>query len=738
MTSGAGQADPAVAELWRLARRCGVKPAYTDNMGRRIRAAPDVLLAALRAWGIDIDRPDQAAEADRRIEAEAAANPVEPVTVLWQGAPPEVVVRRPVEHRDRAIELTLTQEHGPSRAWRVGGDEVQIGVSMETTVGRIEHVRVALPDDLPIGRHTLTIEVAGRCADTTLLVAPPQCRGGPDESPWRRWAAFLPLYALVSERSHGIGDLTDLHRLSRWVGRQGGGLLGTLPLLALFLDEPFDPSPYSPISRMFFNELYLDPEATPELAASAEARELIASSAYQREAAERRADRWTNYQRINALKRPVLSALAEALCSDRSQRLAVLDADRADDPLLDAYARFRAVTERRGVTWQQWPADLEQRARDNRLEPERDYDSAVYRYHLAAQWLLREQLAGEGGVGTDQHDAALYLDLPVGVNPGGFDAWWFADAFAGNVSAGAPPDDFFSGGQDWGFAPIHPQRSRADGHAGFAAAIAAHLRYCGALRIDHVMWLHRMYWIPHGVDAGDGLYVRYPSEELYAVLCIESHRHRAAIVGENLGTVPSAVNRTMQRRGVRPLYVGQFSFTDRDDDILREPDRGAVASLNTHDVPTFAAFWRGDDIDQRVELELMTEQQADEERLSRDALRRRVASYLASRGRSVDPDSFADDSIRSALSGLHERLAESRADLVLINLEDCWLERQPQNTPGTTGGHNWRRRAAYRLEEIEQGRVTGEPLDCVRAARGDGPHPSPASHRNLDVSETMP
>ncbi len=712
-----GAAHRSVADLWRLAGKCGIKPAYTNNMGERVRATPEALLAGLQAWGVEIDRVEQAAELIRQVDADTAGHLIEPVTVSWQGRPARADLWRATEHRDRPVELSLAHEDGGMRTWQVDADELSRTPDGETLDGHFEHVVLPLPDDLPIGRHTLHVDHAGRHGRTILLVAPPRCWSGPGESLWQTWGAFLPLYALTSERSDGIGDLTDLHRLTQWVGGQGGGFVGTLPLLALFLDEPFEPSPYSPVSRMFFNELYLDPDATAELAASPEARRYRTSREYRDEAKALRSDRWIDYRRVNALKRPLIGSLAETLCSGQSNRLDALRAEVDRDPLLGAYARFRAVTERRGMTWQRWPADLEQRARNDQLRPGADYDPLIYRYHLAAQWLLREQLLGADGR-TDAAEAALYLDLPVGVNPGGFDAWWFAEAFAGRVSAGAPPDAFFSGGQNWGFTPIHPQRSRLDGHAGFAAAIAAHLRYCGALRIDHVMWLHRMFWIPDGLDASDGMYVRYPSEELYAILCIESHRHRAAIVGENLGTVPPVVNRSLKRRGIRSLYVGQFSFTDREDEVLTAPGSDAVASLNTHDVPPFAAFWRGDDIEQRVKLDLLDEEEADAESIDRAALRRRVASYLMQKGWSIDPDALDDESVRTALCGLHEHLAQSPADLVLVNLEDCWLERESQNMPGTTGLHNWRRRAAYCLEEIERG-AAGKPLEAVRRVRHD-------------------
>jgi len=201
-----------------------------------------------------------------------------------------------------------------------------------------------------------------------------------------------------------------------------------------------------------------------------------------------------------------------------------------------------------------------------------------------------------------------------------------------------------------------------------------------------------LFWVPRGMSPRDGVYVRYPADELYAILCIESHRHQAEIVGENLGTVPDVVDRTMARHGISPLYVAQFAWTGQRSCPLDPPPPGAVASINTHDVPMFAAFWNGDDIQQRIEMDLLSPDQAEDEREARDKFRRSI--------RESTEHHSTDEEIFAALLALLRHLAHSDAGLVLLNLEDLWLERRPQNVPGTSNDQNWRRKVRYSLQQI--------------------------------------
>ena len=317
----------------------------------------------------------------------------------------------------------------------------------------------------------------------------------------------------------------------------------------------------------------------------------------------------------------------------------------------------------------------------------------------------------------------LYLDLPLGTSYDGYDVWRRRDLFALQASAGAPPDDFFTKGQDWGFPPLHPERIREDGHAYFRACFANQLRYAGILRIDHVMGLHRLFWIPNGAGPPEGTYVRYPAEELYAILCLESHRHRARIVGEDLGTVPPYVRPTMARHGLRRMYVVQYELTPARRQALGKIPKASVACVNTHDMPPFAAFLDALDVDDRVSLGLLDGEEARREKIARQELARALTDFLRKRGRL--PWTGGDPGGEALLRACLHHLAASAAETVIVNLEDLWLERAPQNTPGTSAERpNWRRRCRA-IPSRSSARLPGvdralREIDRIR--KGGDPH----------------
>jgi 4-alpha-glucanotransferase len=286
--------------------------------------------------------------------------------------------------------------------------------------------------------------------------------------------------------------------------------------------------------------------------------------------------------------------------------------------------------------------------------------------------------------------AGLYLDFPLGVNPGGFDAQKYAHVFAKGVSVGAPPDPFFTKGQNWGFPPFDPDAIREDRYQYFRAAIRHHVSHAGILRIDHVMGLHRLFWIPEGHDAKDGLYVKYNADELYAILTLESQRHGCTIVGEDLGTVPPEVPKKMKRHGLRQMYVVQYEVKPNPKP-LSDPPVQSIASINTHDMPTFGGWWTGKDIGDRVEQGLLGDVGARRERETREEMRRALVQSLV--------EGPTNDSQR-VLEALLTWLASSEAEIVLINIEDLWRELEPQNVPGVPE-RSWKHKFRMGLEEAQ-------------------------------------
>lgn len=455
---------------------------------------------------------------------------------------------------------------------------------------------------LPFGYHTLD-------GETLLIHAPRKAF----EPAGKTWGVFLPLYAVPPDG----GDLGDLQAYYDWVRELGGGVVATLPLLAAFDDEP---SPYSPVSRLFWNERYLELEQLPEY----------------------RGDRDLHAMASRFVPDPDFEKFAEGARE---------------------YARFRGDEQ----------------------------------YHLYVQYRMSQQMERLSRKG-------LYLDFPLGVNARGYDVWKYREVFAKGVSVGAPPDAFFTKGQNWGFPPFHPEAIRAQKYEYVRAAIAHHAKHAGILRLDHVMGLHRLFWIPDGMEAKDGVYVRYNDEELYAIVTLESNRHRCAIVGEDLGTVPEYVPKAMQRHGLRRMYVAQYEARP-ERPPLPEPPRTSVASVNTHDMPTFAAFWSGKDIDDRIEQGLLGEDDAKKERATRAKIRERITRHVGE-----------GDSLENVL----KMLAESDAEVVLVNLEDLWGETEPQNVPGVPE-KSWKQKFRLSLEQARRDervrRILGEVAHCRMSSR---------------------
>jgi 4-alpha-glucanotransferase len=415
-----------------------------------------------------------------------------------------------------------------------------------------------------------------------------------------------------------------------------------------------------------------------------------------------------------AARRRVLEDLSRTFFAEGStQRRRAYAAFLRANKGVETYADFRAVTERQRKGWRAWPARLR-----NGTIRSGDYDPAARNYHLYAQWIVQEQLQGLAER-ANARGQFLYLDLPLGLNGAGYDIWRHRNLFLENVDGGAPPDPVFTQGQNWGFPPMNPEAMRQDRYRYFIAYVRNHLRFARLLRIDHVMGVHRLYCIPSGLGGENGVYLKYPAEELWAILALESHRHKAGIVGENLGTVPPAVNTAMAKHHIRGMYVIQYEIMEKPDDpALKPPPERCVAGLNTHDMPPFRAFLDGADIEDRLDLGFLDTKAARSERQQRGKMKRALAAVV-DRGAGRRP---GGQPVPPGMGATYLRvlrfLARSRANIVLVNVEDLWQETRPQNVPATSAERpNWRRRVRPSLEQIRRMAGLAEVLSDVFAER---------------------
>jgi 4-alpha-glucanotransferase len=510
---------------------------------------------------------------------------------------------------------------------------------------------------LPIGYHTL---VADDGSVRDLIVSPRRCH----EAPGRAWGWAVQLYAARSRASWGIGELADLARLGEWASRSGAGFLLVNPLHAVALAPPQEPSPYFPSSRRFGNPIYLRVEDVPgaeqvDVGPAAQAgRDLNASPRIDRDAVWR-------------IKRPVLEAIFATVRPDEQ-----FERWRAEqgDPL-EQFATWCALADEYGPRWREWPAAL-RRPGTKEVAQFAQAAAGAVDFHAWLQW----QLACQQAAASDR--LSVVQDLPIGFDPHGADAWAWQDLIAFDATVGAPPDPFNLQGQNWGLPPFVPWRLRQAGYRPFIDSIRATIATGGGLRIDHVMGLFRLWWIPTDAPATEGGYVRYPAEDLLDIVALESARAKAVVVGEDLGTVEAGVREAMQAAGLLSYRLLWFE----DERPARWPEP-AMAAVTTHDLPTVAGLWTGADLrDQAVCGVLAAEE--DTERL-RDKL-------AATAG--LAPDAPVED----AVEGAYRALAEAPSRLLTATLEDALAVDTRPNMPGTTDRPNWSVALPVPIEELDR------------------------------------
>jgi len=689
--------------LRELAKAAGIDPEYQGWTGEPVASSDAALVAMLRALapdlGIAFAGPDDAPAAIAALDRARWAEIVPPVVIGWDG---ELIVPFSVPAElDEHWEVEVTTAEG--RTIRAHGRLFELPAEHHAWPGGVVHcVRCArIWLDRELGYHTVQWQMARARGEAFAIAAPRQAFGGPGAGP-KRWGVFAPIYGLASPASGQAGDLGNLRRLFAQVARRGGRYVATLPILAASLDEPCEFSPYAPASRMFWNELYLDLAAlAAELGVAPPAAPPIVAGAL------------IDYRAHYHWRRQALDPMAERLFATRGDEI---DAWAAEAGVYD-YAAFRAFGETTHQAWRNWPArwrDAEQVIASRGDAIALGADAARVTTHAVAQWAMQHQLRqlAAGPV-------SLYLDLPVGVNSDAYEVWRHRRLFLTDLSAGAPPDALFLGGQDWGLPPVSPIAQRRDHYRYFIRCVRHHMRVSGMLRIDHVMGLFRLYCVPIGRPATDGVYLRYPADELLAILALESSRARCALVGEDLGTVPDQVRPAMARHGLFRLHVGQWHLPAEPGLAPSPSPAESVASLNTHDTATFAGWWRGTDIDDRRDLGLITDVQDTQERIARDRARTALLAFT----KPEISDGVLTDVERAMIAATAD-LAAGPAEVMLVALDDLALDPVPHNVPGTTFQRpNWQRRVEGWSDALDEDRASSAAAAAIAAVVAVRPAP---------------
>lgn len=620
-------------------------------------------------WGIDLNYEDALGEwretPESTIAAILRAMGADPSAL----APPEddsIIIARQGEQRLLPAAATLTLETGET-------------VSCEER----------LPADLPTGYHRLQVDgSAGRASKPVRLIVTPGTCWLPESLETWGWA--VQLYAARSRDSWGIGDFADLDRLAAWSGTQlGAGMLLVNPLSAATPITPQQESPYYPTSRRFFNPLWLHIPWIP----GAGAEEIPQLKELAKTACDLNSRRLIERDKIFKLKMQALDLLWLGFAGDPA--FDSYCAEQGD--ALDGFAVFCALAEHHKSGWHNWPAEYRHPDSPAVAEFARAHDARV-RFHKWLQWLLDRQLARCAG------RLALMQDLPIGVDPDGADAWAWQDYLATGIGVGAPPDEFNTQGQDWGLPPFVPWKLRASGYEPFIQTIRAAFRNCGGLRIDHVMGLFRLFWVPNGVSAAEGAYVRYNADEMLAIVALESERARAYVVGEDLGTVEKGAREKLAEHCILSYRLLWF-----EKDAPETYPREALSAITTHDLPTVAGLWTGSDLQKQHDLGLKPNEESTAEILDR---------LKTSTG--ID----SDEPIEEVVASAYELLSRAPSRILTAALDDALCVEERPNVPATMSDKNpnWSLALPLPIEDLMAAELPKRIAEALRR-KGTGLDP---------------
>lgn len=687
---------PALREL---ASYCGILPSFTDWRGVRREATDEAQVRILAAMRIDAGTEDGASRALQELRAREDAAPG--VAIL---RPSDAIIEGQLPRSDRIAEgrypceMSLRDPRG-----EIGRVRTQVRIERSTA-------RVAVPTDLAVSPGYYDAEVRIEVAATHtevrwFVLAPPLVcpsvaqRCGHE----RALGVMVNLYALRSSANWGIGDLSDVARVSRRLADCGARFVGLSPLHAT-TNRGHGTSPYCPASRLFFNWIYLDVDAVPELTASAEARATLESAEVRASLASWRSADQVDHTGIAELKRRVLWQVYREFCRlavTSQRRLAYEEYLRRKGEDLDAHAAYEALAETLSAVteeepdWRRWPPAYRDRTSVQTREFLRANSEKVDFY----RWLQFEfdrQLCVSG----DGLALGLFCDLAVGTAAGGAEVWANPAAFAAGVELGAPPDDYSDEGQCWGVVPLLPRFLRTTRYRHLRRLLSANFQHAGALRIDHAMGMVRQFWVPEGGSAVDGAYVAFPAEEMFAVLAIESVRAGAVVVAEDLGTVPEGFRENLVRRGC--LRTQLVYFEREGSGEFRPPAAYAaesLATINNHDLPPLLGYWSGVDLRLRAAADALDANVTLDDALAqREEAKAALMRRLEADGAPIEGPSLGLALCRAGAL----MLAASPARAVAVSLDDLGEEELPVNVPGLLSSDVplWTRRMQAGAEQI--------------------------------------
>ncbi|MGH9609079.1 MAG: 4-alpha-glucanotransferase [Bryobacteraceae bacterium] len=697
----------------RAAAECGVERGYWDIFHQRHEASAEVLRRILETLGMDVSSWEAVEQSRKeRFRREYIAFPQ---TVVIGESEKWAPLTTP-EGASGSIRYELVLESGQAVGGEIDLDQLprEREVHME---GRCFVTRrLLLPAETPLGYHKLKIGIDGRAAGECYLIVCPDRAYLPEQLTNGRAAGFnLSLYGVRSSRNWGCGDFTDLHPLIDWAQETGFAFIGLNPLHVLHNRVPYNTSPYLPLSIFYKNPIYLDIEEIAEFRASTCAQRLGESPRIRGLIRKLRDAEFVEYEQVDRLKRCFLKVLYRQFRrgADAGRRQAFAAYCRREGDLLSKFALYRALDEalhkqdRNRWTWWDWPKEYQSPDSPACRRFGREH-ARLIEFYQYTQFAIDEQLAAAQAYARERGmSAGLYHDLAVATDRCGSDLWAHRKFYVNGCRVGAPPDDFSPEGQDWSFPPPNPEMHRDTGYVLYREGIRKIVEHGGALRIDHVMRLFRLFWIPEGSPPKDGAYVRDHAVYLMRILALESVRSRNVIIGEDLGTVTDEIREMLSRFGILSyrLFYFEKHYPNPAFKHSYEYPRPALVSSSTHDLPTIAGFWTNRDIEARKAAGLADEQGYWRQIEERKREKQRLLDLLHSENllpysypRNAAEVGQVDGDLHNAIIGF---LAQTASTLLLLNQEDLTKETEQQNLPGSTAQYpNWRRKMRVAVEEL--------------------------------------
>ncbi len=738
--------------LTHLAKSRGIVTEYIDAWGEPAQVHPESEAIILQAMGYPLQ---DESKLNQRLDKDTQRywqTPLDPVTVLRTGKPITVRVRLPAGKLKSKMTWQIVPE-GKKQSLSPLSFDAQAGSLQKTQVlnaHTYQEFIVPIDATLPLGYHRVAL-CGGRgkvLAESLLIIAPPRCHIPSNIAQGEKmWGISVQLYCVRSQRNWGIGDFSDLCALIEQSALAGAQFLGLNPLHALSPAHPERASPYSPSSRTWLNALYIDVTAVEGFANASDVQAEIASPAFQNQLSQARANDYVDYEAVAALKYPVLRKLFEQFCQKHVARktaqgkaFARFVAQGGDSLMhIATYDALQAHLKADGKAswgWPVWPEKLKDYHRAKVTEFRQNHKDDI-EFYCYLQWLASLQLdAAHQTAENAGMRIGLYRDLAVGVNLGSAEVWADKELYCVDASIGAPPDILGPLGQNWGLPPMDPEVLYQRAYQPIIELFRSNMQSCGALRIDHVMALMRLWWVNAEDTADKGAYVSYRLDDLLGILALESERHQCLVIGEDLGTVPKAIRTKLTDNGVHSYRV--FFFEQAEDKGFYAPahyPEQAMATLTTHDMPTLIGYWHCKDLELGRQLGLYPNDQV-LKKLYDERLRDKQQILNSLHGHHALPDWVGRDALSTPMSrdlnfGMQVHLAGSASALLSLQLED-WLEmEQPVNVPGTSTEYpNWRRKLTRNLEDIFQTPELVDLAEKVTRARaqastaGISPHTS--------------